>query len=247
MNLSNRDLNILEYIKDQGYVTNSMLKETFFSSDRDYRRRIGQLQKAGFIDRKLLKTYFESSSEKYFFPHLLPLGVNLNTQIVSLSGRMRRLYPDYNLVFKKDILLHQLYLGKVRNHFANVVQHDFIFSEYEIKTFSNLVVDRNKEINPDLSFESKTMRLAVEMERTKKTFDRYYSKFYNFYDSSYTHVLYIFIDHKSLNSVMGLTKIYRKIGYMLYQNLDEVYSPVYGKLKFNEWFEKIKSVSGGEK
>lgn len=247
MNLSSRDVRLLQYVKDQGYVTYQQVCEEFFRSKQDCSRRLGQIEDAGFIERKELKRYFQSSNEKYFFPHLLPLGINHNTQIISLSPKLRKRYPDYDLVFKKDILLHQLYLGKVRNHYVRSIEHDFVLSEYELKTFSEFLVDRNKEIHPDLSFEKGETRLAIEMERTKKAFDRYLSKFYNFYDSSYSHVLYVFINQKSMASIMGMTRIYRKIGFVLMTNLNEVYSPVYGKLLFEDWFQKIQTVEVGKK
>jgi hypothetical protein len=244
MQLTNRDLKLIEYIKDQGFVTYAQIYSGFFTSKSSCSRRMGLLNTGGLIEQKSLREYFNSSHEKYYFPHLLPLGIDQSTQIITLSKRLRKLYPDYDLVFKKDILLHQLYLGRVRNYLSKKVPHDYIISEYEIKLFANFMIDRNKDIYPDLSFEGPDLKLALEMERTKKTFDRYFSKFYNFYDSSYSHVLYIFINRKSLKSVMGLTKIYRKIGFALFENLDEVYSPIYGKLKFDDWIAKIRAISG---
>jgi DNA-binding Lrp family transcriptional regulator len=245
MNLSGRDIRIIQYIKDQGFVTYNELCDGYFHSLQDCSRRLSQLERAGFIDRKTLKSYFQSSQAKYYFPHLLPLGVNQNTQIISLSARLRKFYPDYDLVFRKDILLHQLYLGKVRRHFSERFKNDLILSEYEMKTLSNLIIDRNSDVHPDLSFERGEIRLALEMERTKKAFDRYFSKFYNFYDSSYSHVLYVFINQKSMASVLGMTKIYRKIGFALMSNLNEVYSPVFGKLLFDDWFSRIEAISKG--
>lgn len=240
MTLSDRDLRLLEYIKDQGYVTYQQAYESFFEHKSDFSRRLKQLSMAGALEIKPLKDYFDLSSQSQYFPYILPLGVKKNTQVLTLSKRLRRLYPNYDTIFKKDILLHQLYVGKIRNHYAKKIENSLVLSEYELHTFSRHLVDMNRDIHPDLAFKKDEVNLAVEMERTTKSFDRYFTKFVHFHDSCYSHVLYVFPDQKSLVSVMKLARIYRKIGFALITNLNEVHSPLYGKLLFEDWLERPK-------
>lgn len=222
-------------------MTFSQLQSQFFTSKYNCSRRLRYLLNDGYLEVKLLKDLYGARKNTYSFPHLIYLKLSPNSKIYSLSKPMRSLLPEYDNVFKSSILLHQLYLGEVRNFFSSYVVHDHLYSEYEIKLFSKLINDRNCDIEPDLSFESKEIKLAVELERTKKVKARYFSKFYNFYDSSYSHVLYIFLDLKTLNSVMSYTRIYRKIGFVLFDKFDEVYSPTLGKLKLDDWIHTIDS------
>lgn len=203
---------------------------------------MAKLLNAQLIEERLFKNLYGKRKEGQCFPHLLHMKLGPESKLYTLSKAMRGLLPEYDNVFKNDILLHQLYLGECRSFYSKRICHDQLFSEYELKIFAGLIQDRNADIEPDLSLESKGVRVAIELERTKKEKARYFSKFYDYYDSSYTHVLYVFMNQRTLSSVLGYTKIYRKIGFSLFDNLSEVYSPNYGKLSLEEWIGRISSI-----
>jgi hypothetical protein len=242
MKLTIRDQEILEYIKTQGVVIFSQINHEFFSGSDTCSRRLRKLNLYGFIETKPLKFYLAEGSNSRYLPYLVHMSLNPDSKIYSLPLNVRKKLPEYDTVFKKSILLHQLHLGEVRAFYSKVLPHDQVLSEYELKTFSKLLVGRNKDLEPDLSLEGTKTKIAIELERTKKQKSRYYAKFYDFYDSTYTHVIYVFFNLKSLTTVMNYTRIYRKIGFSLIDSLDQIYSPTFGKMPLSEWVKKIQSL-----
>jgi hypothetical protein len=245
MIFTERDQAIIEYVKNQGFVTSSQIETEFFRSDKDCYRRLRKLVGNGFLTSQALKSHMDFGPNGKYLPYLVHMRINPKSKIYSLSQSMRKNLPEYDTVFKKTILLHQLHLGEVRAYYSKVIAHDQILSEYELKTFSKLIVGRNKDLEPDLSLESKSSKIAIELERTKKVKSRYYAKFYDFYDSTYTHVIYVFFNLKSLTTVMNYTRIYRKIGFAIIDKLDQIYSPTFGKMPLNEWVKQVQSLQEG--
>lgn len=241
--LQDRDRKILDLLRDQGFVSFEQILEKFFPNKFSCSKRLKLLEKNQYLQSKTLKEYFQNENNKGFFPHLLGLGLKGHSKIYFLSRCYRKIIPETNRLLKTDLCIHQLILNNVRFFLEdNVKDARFLLSDPQVKILSEFQLGRRKEFTPDISVEHKNYIMAVELERTIKSKNRYLARFWYYKDSTYSHVLYYYVNESHLSMLLKQAGSARKFGFAHYLRPHQVLSKAWGYLELNEWIEKVQSI-----
>lgn len=155
----------------------------------------------------------------------------------------RRQIPETNRLLKQHLVMHQLLLNHVRFRLQNHVEdYKLLLNDPQMKTWSLIDLGRRKEFTPDLSFEFDRHSMAIELERTLKSLNRYMERFAYFQTSSYTHVHYIYVNEAHLPTLIKYSGSSRIFGFSHYLNPTEVFSNTWGYMPLNDWVAKLKTI-----
>lgn len=241
--LQERDRNILDLLRDQGFATFGQVCTRYFPNVKICSKRLRLLEEHKYITSYKIGDYFTSQRSKGFFPHMLGLGIRSQTQIYQLSRSYRKLVSETNRLLKPDLVLHQLILNDVRFFLEDSISDcRFMLNDPQIKTLSNFSSGRRKEFTPDISIENSDYIIAVELERTVKSLNRYSSRFWFYKDSIYSHVLYYYVNETHLKMIMKQAGQSRKIGFAHYLRPNQVLTVAWGYLTLSEWIAKVQSI-----
>jgi hypothetical protein len=243
--LQNRDRDLLQFLRDQGFATFQQIERRYFSQQANCSRRLLQLEEAGYLERRKISEIFgldfgsQSKRDKKYFPFLLGAGINMKACIFQLSTAYLRLYQQSNRLLKPNLCLHQLILNDVRENLEKELKVDFILNDPKLTILSDIDFDRRKEFTPDLSFECGEYKLAIELERTQKSLNRYTSRFWYYTDSAYSHVLYVYVNDRHLKKLVQYAGSSRRFAFSHYTKPTEILSNQFGYLSLNEFIERV--------
>ena len=228
MVIQSRDRDILDFLRTQGFATFGQIEKHFFPSKTVCSRRLLLLKQLGYLRVQSLRDIFfvkkagsrqvESSNSvpletindreggelisSFFFPYLLGLGIKSNVLIYSLSANYRSQINETNRLLKKDLCIHQLLLNDIFFYLSKTLQSEFILSDPKIKILSKIDFSRPLDFTPDLAIESKNICIAVELERTIKSMNRYLERFHYYQNSNYSHVIYYYVKESHLKTLL---------------------------------------------
>lgn len=239
--LQPRDIEITSFLRAQGYATFEQLQSMFFRSKVSCSKRLVALQASGYINSQNATDIFKGKKE--FTPMILGLNVHPLTKIYSLSQLFRKQVPETNRLLKQHLVMHQLLLNHVRFQLkGHVEDYNLLLNDPQMKTWSLIDVGRRKEFTPDLSFEFDNHSMAIELERTLKSLNRYMERFAYFQTSCYTHVHYIYVNEGHLPTLLKYAGSSRMFGFSHYLNPTEVFSNTWGYMRLNDWVTKLKTI-----
>ena len=119
-----------------------------------------------------------------------------------------------------------------------------VLNDPEHKLLSTVDITKRKEFTPDLTILSGEMCLSVELERTAKNQNRYQEKFWFYEDSSFTHVIYFYVNESQLPNLLKYSGLARKFCFAHYLKPELVFSNIFGHMNIHEWINKINTVEG---
>ncbi len=241
ISLNNRDWEVLSFLEQQGYATFNQLEKRYFSSKQHCSIRLKKLRAHGYIETNRPIELFLSPQERKegkLFPYLAEYHFHHRTQIYCLSRAFRTKYAFSDTLLKRQIVIHQLLLNDLRTRLEKEIEPESILNDPKIKVVTRVEMGRHEEIRPDLSFESKGFKAAIELERTIKSKSRYYEKFL-YYDSSvYTHVIYYITDRRKIEPFLKLTRQFKKIAVGYSREPEELYHNLYGRIDLKNFLLK---------
>jgi len=241
--LQERDKQILDLLRDQGFVSFEQLLNRHFKSANACSKRLLLLQNNDYIKSKTIKEYFQNNKTKGFFPHQLSLGLKGQSKIYFLSTSYRKLVCETNRLLKPDLCIHQLLLNEIRFFLESEIKDArFLLNDPQLKILSEHQLARRKEFTPDISIEHHGYTMAVELERTQKSANRYSSRFWYYRDSVYTHVIYYYVNEAHLRILLRYAGQARKFGFAHYLRPNQVLSKAWGYMTINEWISKVTSI-----
>jgi hypothetical protein len=205
--------------------------------------RLKKLVHFNYLQRKLLYDFFvsdrNSETKKSFFPHLLNINLNPNEYVYSINREFSKGFGKSKKLYKPSMVLHQLILNELRGFLDNEIKYKMLFNDPKLQIIANIQMGRNFEIVPDLSYEFDKVKIAIELERTVKGMVRYFKRFNFLRDSIYSHVVYYYTDECQLKALLKRAGSSSKFAFAHYKFPDELYSNVYGPLRFNDFIHKI--------
>lgn len=236
--LQERDKKIINFLKSQGAATLEQL-HIFFPNYKLASRRIIKLEKAG-----VLKGYlpveavgFNEIKSKYL-PVLLDIRLKQSTKIFKLSPTYLTFFTENAKFATRIMTLHQLMLNDVRFFLEKIFKDNLFLNDVDIhimaKTYNN-----KEPLVPDLTIVSGKFKIAIELERNLKSKSQYSVRMARYSASSFTHILYFYTKESYLETLINCSRPYRNIGFVDIFTKDMVYSNALGKLKFQEWLQKI--------
>lgn len=240
--LQTRDTSLTTFLMRQGFATFEQLQAMFFPSKMSCSKRLRALEATGYITSISASAFFRGNNQ--FTPFLLGLNLHPLTRIYQLSSTYRRQVPETNRLLKKHLCLHQLILNDVRVKLTSELRSfSLVLNDPQLKTWSIVDPGRRKEFTPDLSYEMDRFSLAIEVERTLKSDCRYTQRFGFYLGSSYTHVLYVYVNDAHLPTLLAHAGASRLFAFSHYLHPTEVFCRAWGYLKLNDWIDKVKSVT----
>lgn len=236
-----RDRDLTNFLRAQGYATFDQLKDLFFPSVDSCSKRLRALEATDYIQSRTAIQFFRGN--KVFTPLLLGLNIHPLTKIYSLSKTYRRQVPETNRLLKYHMCLHQLLLNDARSKLTSLMLgEDLVLNDPDLKLWSIVDSGRRKEFTPDLTFELKEGALAIELERTLKSENRYAERLGFFQHSSYSHVLYLYCNENHLPTLLRYAGSTRKIAFAHYLDPQRVFSNTWGHMPLVAWINKVTSV-----
>lgn len=236
--LNNRDWEILSFLEQQGYAAFQQINERFFSNKSTCSRRLNKLIEKEYIESKSVMEIAVRSSQSSALPFLMDLKLNQRSKVYFLSKVFRRKYAFSDGLIKNNMLMHQLQLNDLRLKIDALIPHKYLLSDPKIKLVSKVEGWRHETIRPDLSFEFNNFKLAIELERTRKSKSRYYERFSYLHNSVYSHVIYYTSDKRNLEFLIEQVRPYSKIAVGSTFNPEELYHNIYGQIDLQSFLRK---------
>ncbi|MFZ3229925.1 MAG: hypothetical protein WA160_06960 [Pseudobdellovibrio sp.] len=244
MILTDRDNRILLLLREQGFVTFQQILARFFKQQSNCSARLIELEKNLYITSIKAVDYLnDKNPNSIYFPYLLSLGITPKTKIYYLHQCYRRQFSETNRLLKKDLCLHQLLLNDVRFYIEDTFKDErIILNDPESKILADIDMTKRKEFTPDLTILSKKFSLAIELERTIKGQNRYMNRFWYYEDSSYTHILYFYVNESHLKSLLQYAGTSYQFGFAHYKQPQKIISNVFGFMHLKDWINKVSDI-----
>ena len=229
MELTKRDILIIETLKNQDFCLYKDIENNFFSSKYSAYNRLNELRKNNYI---LIKS----------FNHLC-LTKNLDSSSLNLIGNNRKYIslPEKHKILTRNPSLwkinHQLLLLSLKIRLENLLNTSAIY-ENQIRDLKYSLYDRTFEPLPDFYFQGESFKLAVELELHLKSKNRYSLKMSEYRKSSYSHVLYVVTNNKKTNRLIRAFRYQKYVAIAHYINLEKIVSYRYGNQPLLEWLKK---------
>ena len=231
MKLNQRDKDIMNYIRKQDFCFYKDILKKFFPSYASGSRRLNKLQKNGYLR-------MESVREKNVLKNLDKRSLNLverSHKIISLKKSHLDSYEYLRLNQAK--ITHQIVLFALKEQLEKMLYVPAVFDN-EIKERKGTLESGDHEPYPDLYFEGRDFKLAVELELHIKSQNRYDLKIIDYRNSSYSHVLYVVGTLRKKEKLLEYFAYKDGIGVSHYGEPEIVFSYSYGKLSLLEWLRK---------
>jgi len=246
MDLTDRDRKIILLLKEQGFATFEQIRNNFFPDKTTASRRLKHLEAFLYIRSELAKNYLAANDKSTsYFPYLMSLGIHPKTKIYYLNSIFRKQFPETNRLLKKDLCLHQIMLNEIRFSLEKTFPDEkLVLNDPDHKLLSEIDLTKRKEFTPDLMILNKKYSIAVELERTAKGMNRYQKKFWYYEDSSFTHVLYFYVNEGHLKALRSYAGLSRKFAFSHYYKPNLVISNTFGHMELIDWVTKLSKLEG---
>lgn len=244
INLTNRDMSLLGFLKEQGVATSSQLTEAYFGSYGAFRKRISFLIKGGLVESVMLK------SGVHFVPsRMIEIRKSLSDEgrswqhvrLYKLSKSIGGIGRSNDSPLSEPIFWqHQLSLNEVRAKLSSVLSGGVFISDPESKAeWARMYVGSDVPI-PDLVWRKGKVEFAVEFERTNKGEMRYFQRMAKYHRSRYSRVLYV-ANTDDIYTVLGRCALrFPNIGVTSRSNLSKVFNGLNGIVRVEEFLREVK-------
>jgi hypothetical protein len=227
MNLTDRDFEILEFLYQQGVATLKQLTDQFFQSAGSARVRIHQLIKNGYLDSRSLTELKTVSRSSYLMEHnseIFGSRKDLHKyRVYSLGNRFKKSLYNTSSLIEPIMWKHQIQLNRIIKALKQSFPDAIYISDPEVRKRSETFTIAREEAIPDLVVQTKTLNIAIELERNQKSDLRYYSRFLFYKNSSYTHVIYFCENDVIFGEVAEQASSFFKVGVVLLISPHKVY------------------------
>ena len=231
MNLSQRDKDIMNYIRKQDFCFYKDILKKFFPSYASGSRRLNKLSNRGYLrieainSKNILKALDKRSL----------VSIGRNNKIIYLR---KSHVSDYEYIrLSRSKINHQVLLFSLKEKLKEILDLPAVF-ENEIKENQFTLESGDHEPYPDFYFKGKSFKLAVELELNIKSQNRYDLKTIDYSNSSYSHVLYVVGTLKKKTRLLEYFAYKDGIGISHYGEPGTVFSYSYGKTSLLEWIKK---------
>ncbi len=230
--LQKRDRKLLVFLKDQRFCTFPQLRRHFFSSNASCEVRLSKLRKAGFLYSLSFSELLNLCKKRSGLMVLRQIGVKPRSKIYT-SRKLKK-------VFSSHFLIHQFVLESIFFQLKKSFPHNVFIFPTDLEKMKSSFLSRKKEPVCDFSMECEEFKLAVEIESTMKSKNRYSRRLNDYLNSIYTHALYVYITKKHKKTLRNELQKADKIGLCHYTDPFEIETFRWGVLSLKTWLKKEK-------
>ncbi len=230
MRLTERDVKILAFLKEQGVSTATQIKDLFFTTDDGFRKRIAALMRAGLVEsisfskeRSQVPSRMRELQERIRSEGKAWQHAKLYRLSETLGGRKRQRAGHSTPVFWQ----HQIGLTDIRRYLESFLKGGIFLSDPEIKLeWSKFTLGAEVPI-PDLVWRKGNIEFAIEYERTNKGSTRYFSRMVKYDGSRYKKVLYVANNNAIAEELIQVARRFPKVAVTNITSMNKVYSDMY--------------------
>lgn len=239
MDITIRDIELLQYLHDQGVATSDQLTRCFFPSKSSFKVRISKLIESGFIDSHSLSSFAKLSPSRFYDLRQKAISDGKKWHLLKVYS-LRDLKSEKNQLSTPIFWQHQIGLNDIRFILTKTLSKERgeFFTDPEIKRewarFSGFGDDVPI---PDLLWRGGSKNIAIEYERTNKGENRYLIRMLKYSRSKYDKILYIASDDKIFNMLIKCSKRVPKIGVCLLQSMNKVCNQSLGYVTLHEFLK----------
>lgn len=215
MRLTHRDFDMLRFLGAQGVATADQLTERYFPSRKVCLNRLHVLRRGGMVESVPLSALREISINSFKqAAQLLALRREeaWRYRLYRLTKELRTRRPGGEALADIMMWKHQIQLNGVRRLFERMFPGAVILIDPEIRAEWRRFNAGGEMPVADLVIRRDGQEFAVELERTRKAESEYFSRFFKFESSIYSHVLYFCESDEIFNKIAELSKRFKKIG-----------------------------------
>lgn len=224
MRLVGRDIEILQFLSEQGVATSKQLQERFFVSRDAFRTRLVKLVRYGFIESMRLIDHKDKVPTK-----LVSLFESMGVKPEHRSKyHIYRLGPELRARGDKGIKMtatpvfwqHQIGLTDVRTHIEPLLASQFPDGMFLFDSELRKEAARVGKVDliPDMVWRYFDFELAIEFERNFKDEMTYFKRFADFQKSSYKKVIYYVANDELLYRLAKIGRSFSKLGFAVVGN-----------------------------
>jgi hypothetical protein len=256
MRLTERDYDLLRYLAEQGVASSKQLADRHFPNLSSFWVRINKLSQVGLVEAVPLTTIKQFSQSNYFTTAKDLLGASRTDiwkyKVYRLGERFRKRWPSTGKLADVKIWRHQLMVNELRAVFEKkfpgalflndlqVTEELWQFRSFREGNFGRVVI-------PDLTVQIGERKIAVEIERTRKSENEYYFRLLDFRDGDYSQLLYYCESERIFKTLLKLMSGENWVALARFGTIHEVLCPRLGWMKLddflNDKFGKPKSRS----
>ncbi len=230
MKLTERDLQIFQYLRKIGWSLSSNISLQFFDNSLSSAyKRLSKLENLGLIRSTTLKE-FKHLHIKKETQNILFSKCPMNQKIYSLSDKMAE-ELGISLSFNSDrrLVIHQLMANYALGFYTSSLRNIEYYTNEEHRILSryNSFYSSFEEDEPDLVITNNDKRIAIEIERKAR---RGLSRFNSAYEDriykltlNYDLVIYVMEDLNDFKRMISLSIGSSRVGFSTIYDLNSIY------------------------
>lgn len=226
MAVTNRDIEMMTYLAEQGVATADQLAERFFPTRKACLWRLMRLIQAELIESVPVTALKELSLGAYKSA-VSAVGLNLShhwkRRVYRLGPRFRERRIGAEAVAGLKMMRHQLQTNGIRKICERRFPGALILTEADVEAEWRRYKTSGEVPLPDLVIREPGREVAIEVERTMKSQSVYYFRFALYEQSHYTHVIYFCETPEIFNKVSKIASDSKKIGVSSLLMTDKVF------------------------
>lgn len=222
MRLVGRDIEIIQFLREQGVATSKQLQDRFFVSRDALRTRLSTLVRWGFIESLRLIDHKDIVPSK-----MVPLFESMGVKPESRSKyHIYRLGPELRARGDRGIQMtatagfwqHQIGLSDVRTQIEPLLASEFPDGIFLFDSDLRRETARIGKVDliPDIVWRYQDFELAIEFERNFKDEMTYFKRFADFERSSYKKIIYFVTNEDLLYRLAKIGKSFPKLGFAVF-------------------------------
>ena len=232
MMLTVRDLQLIEYLSEQGVATADQLVDRFFPSKNAFWIRAHRLTQEGYLEAKPLFTFADAVPSR-----LLPLAVKLrqagksvqSLKVYRLGEKFGSKESKFLRVTDPVLVQHQIGLNEIRSFLESILPNNgVLLTDPEVRLEESRFGSTEDVLIPDLVWRSNGKSVAFEFERNLKGKIRYFDRMSRYQSSKYDKVVYFCETEEIFDELLDRTEHFYKIGISLASKPNKVFSKSLG-------------------
>jgi hypothetical protein len=199
--LQSRDYLLFEMICKFGYLTvDHVSKGIFFTSIKNTRRRLLQLEQAGFL--KFITRRHRSGTLKVYVPNFSNLEWILEKEFFKRHSKVALVKPWFRSISGHEDIVRDWAI-RLQTIFPKAqIDLDFMLADSKYKSSNK---NRNLDLLPDIVLRSESgVEISIEIELTRKSQQRYFSKLTDIVSIPNRSTIYLVPDQKLKSVVQNI-------------------------------------------
>ena len=239
LELTQRDIKLLTYLKEQGVATADQITSDFFGTYGAFQKRVSYLIRSGLVESVPLSRGISCVPSR-----MIELRQNLSdrgkcwqkVKLYRLSKNISGKGSQFESPLSEPIYWqHQLGLNEIRAHLSKILSNGIFISDPESKAeWARFKFGSDIPI-PDLVWRRDKIEFAIEYERTNKGEMKYFDRMARYSRSQYQRILFVANTDDIEDLLRKCSFRFPKVGITSKSSFNKVYVGISGISNLSEF------------